>query len=150
MKTHYNTIRFLWLALLLFWGQEGFSQDFQYQWAKSGGGSQGVSGTGFDTGDETIYDIKTDADNNYYFLAPLRQHSPQFDGIEVPYYGNTDIFIFSTDCNGVFRWSQTIGGSHLSDRAYTIALDDNGGLYVVVSVLNTASETIGNNNIPVH
>src|SRR5690606_33952501 len=49
------------------------AQEFQWVWAKSGGGGLSGSDSVFnEQQDETIRDIVVDADNNYYFLADLQ------------------------------------------------------------------------------
>ncbi|RRJ91939.1 hypothetical protein EG240_03925, partial [Paenimyroides tangerinum] len=103
------------LTLSLF-GLSGFSQNYQWQWAKTGGGTQNVSGeypTHYFPQAEQILDIKIDQDNNYYFLARATNGNTQIDGNPIPTYNvvnRPDIVIFSTTCDGTFRWSQTIGG----------------------------------------
>ncbi|MES2485801.1 MAG: hypothetical protein V4581_07615 [Bacteroidota bacterium] len=120
------------------------AQDYEWQWAKRGGGKKNAQGenSGFDYNSEHIVDIAVDEDNNYYYLAFMTQLDTEYDGTPVTVYnsdssssGNTDIVLFSTDCEGSLRWTQTIGGG-TQDFAYNIQLDNNGGLYLGANVLN--------------
>jgi hypothetical protein len=115
------------------------AQDYQYEWAKSGGGGLSGSGSGFNTQqDETIWDVVIDADNNYYFLADLQGGTVNFEGVTLTHYGRKDIVIIALDCEGSFMWSHTVGGSHDYDNAYKLGLDSSSGLYVGVNVRNIA------------
>ncbi|MFA5670701.1 MAG: T9SS type A sorting domain-containing protein [Balneolaceae bacterium] len=100
------------------------AQNYDWDWAMSGGGMYNS---------ETIYDIKVGSDNNYYFIGDMKNGTPQLDGVPVTIYNNgaggTDIFLFSTTCDGTVRWSQAIGGGD-HDRAYNLALDSNDNVYV--------------------
>ena len=118
--TNYNkTFRLLLLFLLPLWGLGGWSQDYQWQWAKHGGGSakvtneqEGILNNSFRA--ELIWDIATDEDNNYYFLGTIASGSTHVDGNPVPDYGigsyGSNIIITSFTCGGVYRWSRVIGG----------------------------------------
>src|SRR5690606_12224906 len=126
-----------------------FAQDYEYQWAKSGGGGLSASGAGFDEWrDETIRDVVVDADNTYYFLANLQGGTINFDGISFTHYGQNDILILALDCSGNLLWHHTIGGSS-EDQAYKLGLDSTNGLYLSVNVHNNATES-GFNHPPVH
>src|SRR5690606_28555455 len=115
------------------------AQNYQYEWAKSGGGGLSGSGTGFnEQQDETIRDVVIDADNNYYFLADLQGGTVNFEGESLTHYGSKDIVIVALDCEGNFLWSNTIGGSTYQDYAYKLGLDSVNGLYVAVAVVNNA------------
>src|SRR5690606_17188374 len=117
------------------------AQNYQYEWAKSGGGGQSASGSTFvESEDETVRDIVVDADNNYYFLTSLKGGTRTFEGESLTSYGAldiVDILIISLDCEGNYRWSHTIGG-RLDDQAYKLGLDSTNGLYIGVSVRNAA------------
>lgn len=126
------------------------AQEFQWEWAKSGGGGLSGSDSVFnEQQDETIRDIVVDADNNYYFLADLQGGTVSFEGESLTHYGSKDIIIISLDCEGNYRWSHTIGGSNWQDNAYKLELDSSNGLYIAVTVVNNA--TVGGfNHPPVH
>src|SRR5690606_6487227 len=128
------------------------AQDYQWQWAKHGGGSakvtneqEGILGNSFRA--ELIWDIVTDEDNNYYFLGTIASGSTHVDGNPVPDYGigssGSNIIITSFTCDGVYRWSRVIGGGGGFNRAFNMILDNNGGIFVSVAVNNT-----GNTNEP--
>src|SRR5690554_5234837 len=116
--------RILFLILFPLWGLGGYAQNYDWDWAMSGGGMYGS---------ETIYDIKVGSDNNYYFIGDMKAGTPQLDGVPVTIYNHgqnlMDIFLFSTTCDGTVRWSQAIGGGS-NDRAFNLALDSNDNVYV--------------------
>ena len=91
------------------------AQPYQWDWGITGGGSTGEIGRDYQT--EQIFDIAIDKNNNYYFLAKIKNGTSQLNGQPVTVYGNpqggNDIFIFSTTSNGTVRWSQAIGGGAL-------------------------------------
>src|SRR5690606_39075440 len=132
------------------------AQEFQWEWAKSGGGGQSASGSTFvESEDDTVRDIVVDADNNYYFLTSLKGGTRTFEGESLTSYGIfdvVDILIVSLDCEGNYRWSHTIGG-RLDDQAYKLGLDSTNGLYIGVEVRNLAYiDNVGSeiNFPPVH
>ncbi len=117
-----NTTLFFGFWLLAFGLQ---AQDYQWQWAKNGGGSlkmqgesSGAMGNNFNF--EHIRDIVTDQDNNYYFLGKIAHGDSHVDSNEVTTFGNgvqgNNIIITSFTCNGTYRWSRVIfgGGNRLS------------------------------------
>ena len=118
---------FLFSILLILFSIPTTAQPYNWQWAMKGGGNNG----GIDT--EQIHDIKVGADGNYYFIATIEGNSnTQLNGQPQTVYNSgsgTDIFLFSTTCDGTVRWSQAIGGEH-SDRAYNLVLDSNNNVYV--------------------
>src|SRR5690606_2433372 len=134
-----------------------FAQDYEWQWAMNGGASKG--GTGTITPDyEQIYDIKVGTDNNYYFIGTLKGPlNANLNGEEVPSYnftnvssgGNNDIFLFSTDCEGQVRWSQTIGGWS-QDDAYNLVLDGDNNVYIGANVRNETAGSGPGVRRPVH
>jgi hypothetical protein len=147
-KTKLSTVLFsIFCSLFSIFSQ---AQDYQYEWAKSGGGGLSGSDSVFnEQQDETIRDVVIDADNNSYFLADLQGGTVSFQGIPLTHYGSKDILIIALDCEGNFRWSHTIGGGNSSDNAYKLGLDSTNGLYVGVNVNNTATYN-GFNHPPVH
>lgn len=136
------------LCILLLINLSAISQQYEWQWAKRGGGIDGAQGEGnsaFGFQNEQIKDIVIDADNNYYYLAFMTEQETKFDGMPITVYnapnvssGGTDIVLISTTCDGTLRWTQTIGGA-APDFAYKLGLDDNGGLYLGANVLNITS-----------
>ena len=129
-----------------------FSQNYQWQWAKSGGGNaRGLneSPDAYWQSSEQIFDIITDSENNYYYLATISQGNTHIAGQPVTTYNGAvagnDIAIFATNCEGEYLWSRIIGGSQ-QDTAYKLAVDNHGGIYTAVNVLNSAYE--GSNLFP--
>lgn len=145
----------LFYTALLF-ALSGTAQNFEWQWAKRGGGTKQMpietpSGFGFELAQ--IVDIAVDADNNCCFLAFIGQQHTEFDGTPITVYNAdnlnfsmTDAFIISTDCEGSLRWTQTIGGAD-RDFAYKLVLDNNGGLYLGANIMNI-SGAFPNHNVP--
>ena len=115
----------------------GTAQQYEWNWAVSGGGVQGA---------DVIYDVKVGSDNNYYFIGSLYGNiGVQLNGDPVDVnnssLGGNDIFLFSTTCDGQIRWSQAIGGGSLGDFAYNLELDSNDNIYVGVHI-NALSTTV--------
>lgn len=157
MKTQLHTPKIFALCslLLLLCSPSLYAQDYQWQWAKSGGGMADTFSDSPDfTSTETVRDIVVDANNNYYFLANIREGNTNYNGMTITHYGQHDILILAIDCDGEFLWSRTIGGSG-KDTAYKLAIDDSNGIYVAVNVDNRATiDQFGyvnpNNLPPVH
>src|SRR5690606_31066237 len=111
------------------------AQEYDWQWAYRGGGTQ-QSGTGATWGGklEQIYDVKIDQDNNYYFAGTVLNFNPSFKGEDITKYGtnatDNDVYIVSLDCEGNFRWHTTIGGHVGAEYSISMALDTLGGLYL--------------------
>ena len=134
-----------------------FAQDYEWQWARRGGGiklSPNETATAYNFDSEQILDIAVDSDNNYYYLAFMTEQDTQYEDLPITVYnsqpqvtGSTDIVLLSTDCEGTFRWSQTIGGGG-TDYAYKIILDNNGGLYIGANVMNLSN--FGSEYLPPH
>lgn len=124
-----------------------FSQTYEWDWGKRGGGSNSVfgetEGTLNNFAVEMIWDIVVDEQNNYYFLGKISSGTTTVDGNEVTTFGNNNygnnIIISSFACNGTYRWSRVIGGGGYSggDHAHKLVLDNNGGIYVSVNVYNS-------------
>lgn len=142
---------FILFLLCSFFSNAQQTQPYEWDWAISGGASLGGTGAGFS--DEQIYDIKVGTDNNYYFIATFEgPYNTNLKGSSVPSYNNSntamgnganDIFLFSTDCEGQVRWSQTIGGWQ-DDTAYNLVLDSLNNVYIGANVApNTAGSGAG-------
>ncbi|WP_165585023.1 T9SS type A sorting domain-containing protein [Chryseobacterium taiwanense] len=134
-----------WWTVLLMFPVLYMSQTYTYQWAKTGGGSNGSSDVGFNQkDDEHILDIAVDNQNNSYYITSMYDGTPLLDGQTVTNYGSRDIVLFSTDCQGNIRWKRTIGGGGVStERTQKIVLDNNGGLYLTFAVGNSSSVSSG-------
>lgn len=108
------------------------AQDYQWQWAKTGGGNDGAYSSTFnELQDEMIRDIAIDSDNNAYYLTSLYGNDPQLEGAPLTHYGrdsSKDFLLFSTDCEGNIRWTRTLGGSNDLMYAWQLEIDNNGGV----------------------
>src|SRR5690606_29354655 len=137
-QLHKQPFTFLFSIFCFLFSVFCFAQDYQYQWAKSGGGGLSGSDSVFnERQDETIRDVVVDADNNYYFLANLQGGTINYEGISFTHYGGNDILILALDCGGNLLWHHTIGGRY-EDQAYKLGLDSTNGLYIGVNVHNSA------------
>jgi len=139
----------LLITALLFSAGTVLAQEFDWQWAKRGGGSRKAYNEfipDFSPYSEHIKDIAIDEDNNYYFLTQVASNNTNYDGVPFDVYnysesadGYADILLLSTTCEGTYRWSRVIGGGNF-DEGYNIALDDNGGVYISAFVFNDANQ----------
>jgi len=93
-----------------------FAQDDPgWVWAERGGSSAQIGGSQrFDYGMERIVDLAIDSHNNYYYLAEVGGYTFTLDEMEFDTYNDhsseKEIFVFSTDSGGNYRWSKIIGG----------------------------------------
>ena len=131
-----------------------FAQEYDWQWAKSGGGELGFSGGVTQSfRDECVIDIVTDTENNHYYLMNINGNSPMYhddilpEDIALEHYGGKDILLLSTDEEGNYRWHQVIGGQ-LRDSSYSIVVDNDNGVYVNALLVTTAIE--GDSNSYTH
>jgi len=146
------------LCISLLFGITVSAQNFEWQFAKRGGGikqtpAEPESVVNFES--EQIIDIAVDNSNNYYYLAFIGQGNTEYDGMPLTVYNATvnlfaftDIVLISTDCTGNLRWTQTIGGGD-RDLAYKMVLDNNGGLYLTANVMNISGPS-PNDYLPPH
>jgi hypothetical protein len=134
-RTHIN----LTLVYILIMTISTSAQTPDWQWVKRGGGISNLSGSQTtSTGLERILDLCIDADNNYYFLAEINGVQTDYDGLNIQTYSNNntkDILMVSTDCQGNFRWSKSIGGS-ANDFANSIEIDNNKNVYITGNTIN--------------
>ena len=138
MKKNIYLVAMTMLSLLI------NAQNYTYQWAKTGGATNGSSGVGFNqVDDEHILDIAVDNQNNSYYLTSIYDNIPLLNGQPVTNYGGKDLLLFSTDCLGNVRWTRTIGSSTNSGLSQKIALDNSGGLYISANIANTATSGSG-------
>lgn len=143
-----NTILSLWLALLSlsFYAQT----DPGWPWAKRGGGPGTFSTNSLYPNEfERIVDLAVDTDDNYYFLAEISgaQYSDLvgYDDQELDTYNSSDdrrdIYVFSTDSEGNFRWDKMIGGGH-DETATSINIDEENNVYVSGTVFPRPYDSI--------
>lgn len=144
-------IKSKWWTLFLLLPAMYMSQAYQWQWAKQAGGETGSADPGFNyLQDESIRDIVVDDNNNTYYLASVWPQGQNIDGIPIDNYGIRDLLLFSTDCQGNLRWSTTIGGNGSSEEAWHIAVDNNGGLYMMFNAINLVEESYPTTYQPIH
>ncbi len=120
------------------------AQTYNWQWAVPGGGDSGASGSGFnEIQDEMIRDVVVDQYNNSYYLTKIYPGNQNLNNTPVPINSAnfSDLFLFSLDCNGNVRWTRTIGGYAESEYAWKLSIDNDGGLYLFVNVINTGHIT---------
>lgn len=112
-------------------------------WAERGGSSGSLNGTS-DAENERIVDVAVDSENNYYYLAEVGGFTFTLSDMEFDTYNdyasNRDIFIFSTDDEGNFRWSKTIGGG-FNDVASALSIDGDGNVYIAGITFNLPTST---------
>src|SRR5690554_6542789 len=162
LATHYPIFKLVNYQILLFsifyslFSVSGSAQNYDWDWAMSGGSNLGHNYWRYDVGQ--VYDVVVGNDDNYYFLAKMNARSAnlplasQLNGQPVKEYNQHidspyDIFLFSTTCDGQVRWSQAIGGGG-RDKAYKIALDSNNNVYVGANV--GLGRKVGVIEFPVH
>ena len=132
--------KILYYSLFLLFPLAFSAQTYTWQWAKAGGGDAAPSGSGIsETEDELIRDVVVDSNNNSYYLTKIYPQNPNIDGTPVTSYQNSDLLLFSLDCQGNLRWSRTIGGYGDSETAWKLNVDNNGGLYMMTYVSNQAN-----------
>src|SRR5690606_7729927 len=135
-----NMKKQLYLLLLSSLTTFATAQTYSWQWAKAGGGDTGSGGgPGFyETADEMIRDVGVDNNNNSYYLTKIYPQNPNVNGTPVTSYQDSDLLLFSLDCQGNLRWSRTIGGYNDSEFAWNLKVDNDGGLYMMINVANSA------------
>lgn len=126
------------------------SQTYQWQWGKQAGGITGSADPGFTyLLDESIRDIVVDNNNNTYYLATVQPQDQNLNGTPITHYAHSDLLLFSTDCQGNIRWTRTIGGTD-NESAWHIAVDNNGGIYMLATVFNASYFGSPGSLVPVH
>jgi len=137
------------------------NNDFQWIWAKSGGSGGRIHNEASYYLDknygEMIFDIATDNDNNYYFLANIATYLANIDGMPIYSPGKTsansyhapnrNFLIMSFTCDGQYRWHKIIG-TGAAQYIDALALDNQGGLYVSAKLTNYADEDQINHGVP--
>lgn len=118
------------VLVLIAFAKEIHAQNYQWDWAKHGGGTQSFSSQSNSYNDfERVLDIAVDNNNNYYYLIAYAAGNPTYDSNSLLVNGIGDIYLLSTTCDGTFKWDKEIG-SHFNDYAYTVAIDINNNIYV--------------------
>jgi hypothetical protein len=111
------------------------AQNDNWQWVKRGGGITNLTSGSevYSTGVERVIDLSIDSNDNYYYLAEVGASQTDYDGTAIQTFSingsQKDIFVFSTDCQGNFRWSKSIG-SGVNDFAVSIDIDSGNNIYI--------------------
>ncbi|NEN25092.1 T9SS type A sorting domain-containing protein [Cryomorpha ignava] len=113
--------------------------DSGWLWAERGGSGGSFSYGQFDNKYERVVDVAVDGDNNYYYLAEVGGYAFEFGDMEFESYNDNankkDIFVFSTDSEGIYRWGKVIGGG-AEDFAASLVTDQMGNIYISGTVFN--------------
>ena len=150
MKTTIPQFRWTVMTLLL----SGFlwAQPYDWQWAKAGGGDNRlyVEGSSYEyyRYTEEIIDLKTDSENNTFFLTHIAYGNTAFDNTDIvtynsDNYGNSsrpNILIGKMDCQGSLLWHKVFGGGGPGTNSKNIGIDDNNNLYTSLSFTNSGSQ----------
>ncbi|MEE2801603.1 MAG: hypothetical protein VX550_05395, partial [Bacteroidota bacterium] len=127
--------KFLALMILFFSCSLFVAQNLEWQWALRGGGEKTLdpnTGVVDHWRMEHVVDIAVDSQNNYYYLAYQTAINTSIGTnatLEIDTNGD-DLILFSTTCDGTFRWSKTFGGSRGS-IAGGITVDSQDNVYVI-------------------
>ncbi|MCG9879671.1 MAG: gliding motility-associated C-terminal domain-containing protein [Bacteroidia bacterium] len=102
------------------------------------------------TGQDLIRSIKTDADNNLYFVM-FPQGALTIDSAgtpkTIPSYGNRDVLVFKYNCDSIFQWVIRIGGNLADGGAFfnsRLAIDTIGNIYIQTAITGTCNLTSAN------
>jgi len=142
---------YIFIAFVLFTPKITAQENDQgWLWAERGGSASGFiySGPLYDHYEERIIDLAVDKENNYYYLAQVAGYNFTIGDIQFDTYNDSassgDILVFSTDEEGNYRWSKTIGGGG-ADHPISINIDDINNIYVSGNIRNLEGY-----NVPVH
>ena len=151
MKITIPQFRWTVMALLL----SGFlwAQPYDWQWAKAGGGDNRLVGEVSYYDDynycEEIVGLKTDTENNTFFLTHIAFGNTAFDGTEITTFnsnnfGNSNrqnILIGKMDCQGSLLWHKVFGGGgSVGDISRSIGIDAENNVYTGMTVWNNGSQ----------
>ena len=151
MKTTIPQFHWTVMALLL----TGFlwAQPYDWQWAKAGGGDNRLVGEVSYYDDynycEEIVGLKTDTENNTFFLTHIAFGNTAFDGTEITTFnsnnfGNSNrqnILIGKMDCQGSLLWHKVFGGGgSVGDISRSIGIDAENNVYTGMTVWNNGSQ----------
>jgi hypothetical protein len=126
MKKH---IKFLVVLIVFAFAKQTQAQNYQWDWAKHGGGNQFFSNNFRSYIDyERVLDITVDSNNNYYYSITYDPSNATYDSNSLSGNDGTELYLLSTDCNGNFRWDKEIG-SGLTDFGFNVQVDSNNNVY---------------------
>ena len=129
------------------------AQTYDWEWAERGGGKRNLTGSSspsYYRSYEHIKDIVIDSNNNYYYLAQVGNDQTTYGNIPIATYDDgkseRDVYLFSTDAQGNFRFDKVIGGGFWSDAVGSLSIDAHDNIYVSGS----APASVQANDTPVH
>jgi hypothetical protein len=105
------------------------AQNASFDWAKR------IGGTTADKGNAIV----SDASGNVYTIGSFEgaiDFNPGPGAAVLISNGNADVFVEKLDASGNFAWVKRIGGTG-ADYGNSIAIDGNGDLYIIGSVIGT-------------
>ena len=111
---------------------------YAQNWLQKGGGA---------SHDEAL-DVEVDASGNVYTTGYVTSTSVMGTTINLQTTGYSDIYVSKSNSSGEFLWAKTFGGPQ-ADRAYDLALDNTGNIYITGYVTGTVifdSFTVTTNN----
>ena len=93
------------------------AQTYDWEWAERGGGKRNITGSSsppYYRSYEHIRDIVIDSNNNYCYLAQVGNDQTTYGNVPITTYddgrSDRDVYLFSTDAQGNFRFDKVIGG----------------------------------------
>ncbi len=129
----------VFIALVVGLTINAFAQTPDWEWAKSGGGSNS----------DISYSIAAYVNGNCFVTGYFYSPTITFGSITLTNNGGADMFVVKYDNNGNVVWAKNAGGSN-SDISYSIAVDVNGNCYVTgifsSSTIIFGSVTLAKNN----
>ncbi|MCD4735840.1 MAG: hypothetical protein K8R53_07325 [Bacteroidales bacterium] len=112
--------------IILFISEVCYAQEYEFEWAKDFGSSNGDCGEGF----------VVDRFDNIYTTGNF-SNSINLGGNILTSYGSTDIYISRIDKSGNILWAVQ-AGSKSTDSGRTIDCDSSGNIYVAGVIMDTA------------
>lgn len=132
--------KYLLFLFLIFLSGTSYISAQTFNWGLRNGNS----------GQDLIRSIKTDANNNIYFIVfPLGPLTIDSAGTPktIPSYGNRDVLVFKYNCDSVFQWVIRIGGTLSDGGAFfnsRIAIDSSSNVYIQTSINGSCNLTSAN------
>jgi hypothetical protein len=105
-------------------------QSFIFDWVKQ------VEGPGHDYNQSFAFDSSGNIFLTGYFQLTADFNPASTDTFNLTSAGNQDIYILKLDASGNFIWALNIGGT-ADDRAFSIATDANGNIYITGNFVQT-------------
>ncbi|WP_177766206.1 T9SS type A sorting domain-containing protein [Flavobacterium sp. I3-2] len=132
------------------WGLGGFAQNYQWQWAKAGGGenklfADNIFGGIYDDINyhEEVVALKNTSDNHTYLLSHIAYGNTNFSGNSITTYHQptsidpwSNILLSKVDCEGNYLWHKVFGGGGNENRTRSMGIDTSDNVYVAMRVSN--------------